>query len=101
GETYLNLERKGSHHMERRMAVETITEESTDKLLENVRIADTWNDAKTNLYSALAVLDRASARAALQSRISELDEAIERNIQESREAHDKLLTLRQLHRAVR
>jgi len=78
-----------------------MTRVSTDKLLENVRIADTWNDPKTNLFSALAVLDRASARAALLSRISELDEAIERNIKESREAQDKLLTLRQLHRAVR
>ena len=87
--------------MERRLTVETMTKVSTDKLLENVRIADTWNDPKTNLFSALAVLDRASARAALLSRISELDEAIERNIKESREAQDKLLTLRQLHRAVR
>src|SRR5437660_5147239 len=100
-ETYLNLEHTGSHHMERRLRVETMTRVSTDKLLENVRIADTWNDPKTNLFSALAVLDRASARAALLSRISELDEAIERNIKESREASDKLLTLQQLHRAVR
>jgi hypothetical protein len=100
-ETYLNLERTGSSHMERRLTVETMTKVSTDKLLENVRIADTWIDPKTNLYSALAVLDRASARAALLSRISELDQAIERNIQESREADDKLLALRQLHRAVR
>src|SRR5207253_9896632 len=82
-ETYLNLEHTGSHHIERRLRVETMTQVSTDKLLENVRIADTWNDPKTNLFSALAVLDRASARAALLRRISELDEAIERNIQES------------------
>ncbi|MEP6600837.1 MAG: LPP20 family lipoprotein [Nitrospirota bacterium] len=100
-ETYLNLEHTGSHHMERRLTVETMTRVSTDKILENVRIVDTWSDPKTNLYSALAVLDRASTKAVLLSRISELDEAIERNIQESREAHDKLLTLRQLHRAVR
>ena len=100
-ETYLNLEHTGSHHMERRLTVETMTRVSTDKLLENVRIADTWNDPKTNLYSALAVLDRASARAALSNRIRELDEAIKRNIKESREASDKLLTLQQLHRAVR
>ena len=100
-ETYLNLERRGSNHMERRLTVETMTRVSTDKLLENVRIAETWKDPKTNVYSALAVLDRASARAALLSRISELDEAIERNIKESREAQDKLLTLRQLHHAVR
>lgn len=100
-ESYLNLERKGSNQTERRLTVETITKVSTDKLLENVRIADTWNDPKTNLYSALAVLDRVSARAALSSRIREFDEAIERNIKESREASDKLLTLQQLHRAVR
>ena len=100
-ESYLNLERKGSNQTERRLTVETITKVSTAKLLENVRIADTWKDSKTNLYSALAVLDRASARAALSSRIRELDQAIERNIEESREANDKLLTLRELHRAVR
>jgi len=88
-ESYLNLERKGSNQTERRLTVETITKVSTDKLLENVRIADTWKDPKTNLYSALAVLDRASARAALSSRIRELDQAIERNIDESREVNDK------------
>ena len=100
-ESYFNLERKGASQTERKLTVETMTKVSTDKLLENVKIADTWKDSKSNLYSALAVLDRAAAKAALSTRIAELDDAIALDVKESRESPDKLLTLRQLHRAVR
>ena len=100
-ESYLSLESRGKVQAERRLTVDSITKVSTDKLLENVAIAETWSDPKTGLHSALAVLNRGAARTALASRITELDEAIERDVQEARGAADKLLKLRGLRRAIR
>jgi len=100
-ESYLNLERTGSNRIDRRLSVEMITNVSTDKVLENVRIADTWKEPKTNLYSALAVLERGSTSAALSRRIGELDDAITRDLQDADDTPDKLLKLRELHRAAR
>ncbi len=61
-ESYLSLEKKGDVQAERKLVVDTMTKVSTDKLLENVKIAETWQDAKTGLYSALAVMDRGVIR---------------------------------------
>jgi LPP20 lipoprotein len=100
-ESYLHLERNGSRHMERRLNIETMTKVTTDKFLENTTIADTWKDPTTNLYSALAVLERRPASAVLAKRVGELDEVIDRDIKESGGGGDKLLTLRKRHRAVK
>jgi len=100
-ESYLTLERKGNVQTERRLTLDTITKVSTDKVLENVKIVETWNDPKTNLYSALAVMNRAAAQALLRSRIAELDEAVTRDVNEARGASDKLIRLRAFKRAIR
>jgi len=100
-ESYLTLERKGNVQIERRLTLDTITKVSTDKVLENVKIAETWSDPKTNLYSALAVMNRAAAQASLRSRITELDEAVTRDVNEARGTSDKLLRLRSFKRAIR
>lgn len=100
-ETYLSLERKGKVEVERRLNIDTVTKVSTDKLLENVKIAETWSDPQTGLYSALAVMNRGTARSELASRIAELDEAIARDVKEARGTADKLMKLRGLRRAIR
>jgi hypothetical protein len=100
-ESYLSLEKKGDVQAERKLVVDTMTKVSTDKLLENVKIAETWQDAKTGLYSALAVMDRGVARMLLTSRIVELDEAIAHDVKEARAATDKLMRIRGLRRAIR
>jgi hypothetical protein len=100
-ESYLRLERKGRVQDERRVTVETFTKVATDKLLENVAIAETWSDPKTGLQSALAVMNRGAARVALTSRIGELDEAIERDVKDARGTADKLMKLRGFRRAIR
>ena len=100
-ESYLSLEKKGDVQAERKLVVDTMTKVSTDKLLENVKIAETWQDAKTGLYSALAVMDRGVARMLLSSRIAELDEAIAHDVKEARAATDKLMRIRGLRRAIR
>ncbi len=100
-ESYLTLERKGNVQIERRLTLDTITKVSTDKVLENVQIAETWTDSKTGLYSALAVMHRATAQASLRSRITELDEAVTHDVNEARSTSDKLLRLRSFKRAIR
>ena len=100
-ESYLSLEKKGDVQVERKLIVDMMTKVSTDKLLENVKIAETWQDAKTRLYSALAVMDRGVARMLLTSRIAELDEAIAHDVNEARSARDKLTKIRGLRRAIR
>jgi hypothetical protein len=100
-ESYLNLERRGSNRIDRRLFVETITKVSTDKVLENVRIADTWKNPGRDMYAALAVLERGSTAAALSHRIAELDDAIARDIEDSGNTPDKMVKLRGLHRAAR
>jgi len=100
-ESYLSLEKKGDVQTERKLVVDTMTKVSTDKLLENVKIAETWQDRKTGLYSALAVMDRGVARLLLTSRIGELDEAIAHDVNEARATTDKLMKIRGLRRAIR
>ncbi len=100
-ESYLTLETRGNVQTERRLTLDSVTKVSTDKLLENVKIAETWRDAKTGLNSALAVMNRAAAQSSLRSKIAELDEAIGRDVKEARAATDKYLKVRGLRRAIR
>lgn len=100
-ESYLTLEKKGSMQAERRLTLDSVTKVSTDKVLENVKIAETWHDRKTGLYSALAAMNRAAAQAAFRNKVVELDEAIARDVKEARGATDKFLKVRGLRRAIR
>ena len=100
-ESYLMLEKRGNVQTERRLTLDSVTKVSTDKLLESVKIAETWRDQKTGLHSALAVMNRAAAQAAFRSKIAELDEAISRDVKEARTATDTYRKVRGLRRAIR
>lgn len=100
-ESYLTLEKRGNTQTERRLTLDSVTKVSTDKLLENVKIAETWNDPKSGLHSALAVMNRAAAQAIFRSKLAELDEAIGRDVKEARGEADKYLKVRGLRRAIR
>lgn len=100
-ESYFLIEKRGSTTEERRLALETVTNISTTKVLENVRIMETWHDRATGIYYALAVLNRAQAEASLLDRLSALDRMIESDIGESRRTSDKVITVRNLRKAVR
>ena len=100
-ESYLTLEKRGNVQTERRLTLDSVTKVSTDKLLENVKIAETWRDQKTGLHSALAVMNRAAAQASFRSKIAELDETIGRDVKDVRGASDKYLKMRGLRRAIR
>ncbi len=100
-ESYLTLEKRGSVQTERRLTLDSVTKVSTDKLLENVKIAETWYDPQSGLHSALAVMNRATAQASFRSKITELDEAIGRDVRDARGVPDKYLKVRGLRRAIR
>ena len=100
-ESYLVVENRGVSNAERRLTIDSVTKVSTDKVLENVRIADVWYDPDRRLYHALGVMNRAQAEAALMEKVVALDRAIDADVAESRQAADKLAKVRALRRAGR
>ena len=100
-ESYLVVENHGVSNAERRLTIDNVTKVSTEKLLENVRIADVWYDADSRSYYALGVMNRSQAETALMEKVSTLDRAIEADVVESRQTTDKLAKVRALRRAGR
>jgi hypothetical protein len=100
-ESYLVVENRGASNAERRLTIDNVTKVSTDKVLENVRIADVWYDSDSRLYYALGVMNRSQAEATLMEKVSALDRAIEADVAESRQTTDKLAKVRALRRAGR
>jgi hypothetical protein len=98
-ESYLMVEDRSSAKTERRLVLDKVTQVSTEKVLENVRVLDAWFDAKTRQYYALAGIDKAQAEPALLERIRELDGTIATQVNEGRQASDKLVRVRNLKRA--
>lgn len=100
-ESFLQFENRGTTNVERRLTLDHVTRVSTDKVLENVRIMAGWSDKKTGQHYALAVMNRAQAGTALLGRIGELDDQVDTELKESRQAQDKLAKLRHLRRAIK
>lgn len=100
-ESYLVVEKRGASHDERRLALDQLTRVSTDKVLENAKIVDRWYDAKKNLYYALGGMQRAQAETVLIERMSDLDHAIQSDVDEAHQTSDKLAKVRALRRAAR
>lgn len=100
-ESYLVVENRGVSNAERRLAIDNVTKVSTDKVLENVRIADVWYDSDSRVYYALSVMNRSQAEAVLMEKLSALDRAIDADVTESRRSMDKLATVRAFRRAGR
>lgn len=100
-ESYLLVETRGSSNTERKLTLDTVTKVSTDKVLENVRIMETWYDRHKGLHYALAGMSRSQAATSLLERMTTLDQAIEADISEARRTADKLAKIRNLRRAAR
>ncbi|MDE3118024.1 MAG: LPP20 family lipoprotein [Nitrospirota bacterium] len=100
-ESFLQFENRGTTAVERRLTLDHVTNVSTDKVLENVRIMSGWSDDKTGQHYALAVMNRAQAGTAMLGRIGELDDTVETELKEFRQAQDKLAKLRHLRRAIK
>ena len=100
-ESYLVVENRGVSNTERRLTIDSVTKVSTDKVLENVRIADVWYDSESRVYYALSMMNRSQAEASLMEKVVALDRTIDTDVTESRQALDKLAKVRALRRAGR
>jgi hypothetical protein len=100
-ESYLIVEDRSHAKTERRLVLDKVTQVSTEKVLENVRVLDAWFDAKNRQYYALAGMDKAQAEPALLERMRELDGTIAAQVGEARQTTDKLVRARNLKRAAR
>ncbi len=100
-ESYLLIEKRGQASTERRLTLDNVTRISTDKVLENVQILDTWQDRQKGQHYALAGMNRGQSETAMLERIRELDGKIETELAEARQTQDKLTHVRNLKRAAR
>lgn len=72
----------------------------TDRLLEGVAIAETWQDPDTKTQYALAALPRLKASMALRQEIDRLDQATRLDVDRARAAPDLLLKIAAAARAL-
>jgi hypothetical protein len=100
-ESYLVVENRGISNAERRLTIDSVTNVSTDKVLENVSIMDAWYDPTKRVHHALAVMNRSQAEASMMDKVLTLDRTIDADIAEARQATDKLTKVRALRRAGR
>lgn len=100
-EKYLQIETKGKTEVKRQVAIEEMTKVTSEKVLENVKIAERWQDKTTARYYALAVINRTHAAAALRERISSLDADAKGLLKTAKETIDKFEKIRTLRRAIR
>jgi hypothetical protein len=100
-ESYFLVENRDVSNAERRLTIDNVTSVSTEKVLENVRILDTWYDAKNRMHYALAVMNRSQADTALTDKLVTVDRAIDADVTEARQTTDKLAKIRALRRAGR
>jgi LPP20 lipoprotein len=100
-ESYLTVEQRGSSRDERRLTLDNLTQVSTDKVLENVKIVDRWYDVRKGLHYALAGMHRAQAETAFTERMADLDRSVQSDVDEAHRTTDKLAKVRALRRATR
>lgn len=100
-ESYLVVESRGQTNTERKLILDNVTRVTTDKVLENVQVLDTWFDQKARQYYALAGMNRAQAESAMLERLADLDRTIHTEVTEAHQAQDKLSHVRNLKRATK
>lgn len=100
-EAYWVVENRGVSNAERRLTIDHVTKVTTDKVLENVRIADVWYDSDSRMYYALSVMNRAQAEVSLMDKVVALDRAIDTDVAESQQTTGKLSKVRAFRRAVK
>lgn len=100
-EKYLQTESKGKTDIQRQVAIEEMTKVTSEKVLENVKIAERWQDKTTARYYALAVINRSHAAAVLTERISSLDKEAKGLLKTAGETGDKFEKIRSLRKAIK
>ncbi len=100
-ETFFVFENRGTSLTERRLTLDQVTRVSTEKVLENTKVLETWRDRRKKTHYALAGINRTQAGTALAERIADLDRAVEASLRESRQSPDVLTRVKSMRRAVK
>lgn len=72
----------------------------TEQIIHGIQIAELWQDPLTQTHYALAVLPRLQAAASLRQQISQLDEATQKYVEQSRQSSDLFLQIAAATRAL-
>ena len=72
----------------------------TEQIVQGIQIADLWQDPKTGMHHALAVLPRQQAATALRQEIERLDAATRSYVEQARSSPDLLLKAAAASRAL-
>jgi hypothetical protein len=98
-ERYSQTQAGGAVQVDHRLQVEQFTAVSTQKVIEDLAIAETWTDPADKTVYALAVMSRKQVGALLESRIQALDRDISHLTQTAQSADDKIEKIRALRKA--
>lgn len=95
--------RQGEEHglvkTKRTINLNQITQVSTKKVLENVRLSEHWVEPKTQTHYALATLFRPQAAASLTEKIQGMDKEIQRGLRQADKESRSLMLLKAFRRA--
>ncbi|MCC7202384.1 MAG: LPP20 family lipoprotein [Nitrospirae bacterium] len=89
-EQYTQTVVRGKTHVSRDIKIDQITSVATNKTLEDISIAEVWEDESENRIYALAVMDRRHAMTAIKEKIAAIDGDIEIMQQKSADISDKI-----------
>ena len=100
-ESYLQRDIKGKTETRRTITIDQLTSVSTKKVLENVSIAQVWEDKKKKRMYALAIMNRRQTGSILEDRIQSLDRKARSLLNEDGSKADKIQRARNLRNAVK
>jgi len=99
-EAFRLLEQEGTTRTQRELALEQSTRVTTDKVLKNVQVLERWVHPESKEVYVLAGLDRQQVERGMLDKIHEYDQAIEDDLQVSRNATDKLVRIGAMKQAI-
>ncbi|GJL63847.1 MAG: hypothetical protein NPIRA04_25010 [Nitrospirales bacterium] len=100
-EMYSQVDQDDQTKTSRRIQLDHLTQVSTEKVLADVKILETWHRPNDERYFVLAGLDRTKTEHLLHARITKYDKAIGRHVEDGRTGTDVVTKLRGYKRAVR
>ncbi|GJL66320.1 MAG: hypothetical protein NPIRA05_12910 [Nitrospirales bacterium] len=100
-ERYSQVEQGDQTTTSRRIQLDHLTQVSTEKVLADVKILDTWHRSDDDQYFVLAGLDRTKTERLLREHILKFDEMVKRYLEDGRTGTDVVTKLRGFKRALR
>ena len=99
-EAFRLVEKDGSTHTRRELALERSTRVTTNKVLNNVQVLERWVHPDTKEMYVLAGLDRQQVERGLVEKIHAYDQTIDDDLQVSRNSSGKLIRIGKLKHAI-